>query len=558
VVISLSKFTQYGNFKKALMTHNIITMFYNYYEDYQYDSCVSKGICSIGPRTSSLREVLIMYLKLLAFYSIELKSFGGHNKDAQKVILDTISALMSNMESDDKQFEKALIDIKTLLVDSKKTYLKLCKEKNIEPKFIQTSIKLDEKLDITKLIQQGEHEYSRRTQHLSPERKNLLEIMSYIIKSLCVNVVELESYSSSENLYEEGINKILILLNFLNYSDTDEKDILDEINSSAKVDYEIYKKIFELKEQRYGKPIETKISLSTRPGKAILVAGTNLRELEKVLEYTKDKNVDVYTHGELYVAHTYPKFKEYSNLVGHFGVGVENCLLDFATFPGAILITKHAVDNIEYLYRGRLFTTDYFVPKGAVRIINNDFSKLVESAKAAKGFKRGKQKEPICAGHIANAVRIKLEEFISNITNYKHLFIIGPEGHTNNNRLYFTNFLKNVPKDVFIISFSCNDENDNIAYLNGLSDFSLVYLILDWLKPSLVENNINISVFISKCDKHTISNIINLNTLGIKHLYLSKCTPIMLNPALIKILTKYYNVKSTEYPIDDLKHIIEE
>ena len=75
-------------------------MFYNYYEDYQYDSCVSKGICSIGPRTSSLQEILVMYLKLLAFYTLELKNFGGHNKDAEIVILDTISTLMSNLETD--------------------------------------------------------------------------------------------------------------------------------------------------------------------------------------------------------------------------------------------------------------------------------------------------------------------------------------------------------------------------------------------------------------------------------------------------------------------------
>ena len=83
---------------------------------------------------------------------------------------------------------------------------------------------------------------------------------------------------------------------------------------------------------------------------------------------TKDKNIDVYTHGEMIIAHTYPKFREYKHLIGHFGVGVENCLLDFATFPGAILITKYAVENIEYLYRGRLFTMDSFVPKGAIKM----------------------------------------------------------------------------------------------------------------------------------------------------------------------------------------------
>ena len=344
--------------------HNTITMFYNYYEDYQYDSCVSKGICSIGPRTSSLQEILIMYLKLLAFYTIELKSFGGHNKDAVKVILETISTLMANMEYQNKQFSEIILKIKTLTIDSKNTYLKICKEKDIQSKFIQTNIKLDEKIDdITSLIQQGEKEYTNRVEHLSPERKNLLEVISFIIKSLCINIIEIKSYSENEELADDGFYQILILLNFLNFPDGDLEEILDEIKKSANIDNKIYKRIQELKSERYGEEREYEVSFSTRPNKAILVAGSSLRELEDLLEYTKDKNIDIYTHGEMIQAHAYPKFHEYEHLRGHFGIGVENCLLDFATFPGGILITKFAAERVEYLYRGRLFTTDFLFLK---------------------------------------------------------------------------------------------------------------------------------------------------------------------------------------------------
>ena len=183
-------------------------MFYNYYEDYQYDSCISKGICSIGPRTSSLQEVLIMYLKLLTFYTIELQSFGGHNKDAKKIILDTISMLMQNLEYQNEQFEKLLINIKTLIINSKKTYIKLCKDKNIEPKYIKTNIKLDSKINnINALIKQGEKEFGERNECLSQERKSLLEIMGFVIKSLCINIVELESYSKDEEIANKAFEK---------------------------------------------------------------------------------------------------------------------------------------------------------------------------------------------------------------------------------------------------------------------------------------------------------------------------------------------------------------
>ena len=124
---------------------------------------------------------------------------------------------MTNMEYQNKQFSEILLKIKTLTIDSKNTYLKICKEKDIAPKFIQTNIKLDEKTDdITTLIQQGEKEFTKRTEHLSPERKNLLEVMAFIVKSLCINIVELKSYSENNPLIEEGFQQILILLNFLN------------------------------------------------------------------------------------------------------------------------------------------------------------------------------------------------------------------------------------------------------------------------------------------------------------------------------------------------------
>lgn len=543
------------NRKILLIFHNTITMFYNYYEDYQYDSCVSKGICSIGPRTSSLQEIIIMYLKLLAFYTLELKNLGGHNKDAEIVILDTISILMSNLETQNEQFQKSLIGIKVLLCQSKQTYLNICKKQDITPKLIKTNIKLDEEINITKLIQQGEKEYSNRAEVLTTERKNLFEVMSYIIKSLSINITNIKSFSKNEKLEEKGFCKILTLLNLLNYQDIDINEILNEIKSGAELDYELSLRLEELKIERYGEPTETEVSMSTRPNKAILVAGTSLKELEEVLEYTKEKNIDVYTHGEMILAHAYPKFKEYSNLRGHFGIGVENCLLDFATFPGAILITKYAVENIEYLYRGRLFTTDSFVPKGAIKIENNDYSKLIESALNAKGFKKGKQKGSIKVGISKQKLDSELEKFLNNAIKYKHLVILGPENHNKRNKIYYENLLKNMPENTFVISFSYKKNYNNILSLNERTDYSTLYYIIDRIKQDIKETDLDISIFISKCNKHTISSLIYLSEQDIKNIFLSKCTPIMLNPTLTNIIAKYYHIKATDHPVDDLKII---
>ena len=128
------------------------------------------------------------------------------------------------------------------------------------------------------------------------------------------------------------------------------------------------------------------VSYSTAQGKAILVSGSNFSELLKVLKNTENENIDIYTHSDLLLAHSLSEFKKYPNLKGHFGDQTENNILDFATFPGSILLTKNAKRTTEYLYRGRLFSNGYIVPKGVIKIENNDYSELINSAKKCERF----------------------------------------------------------------------------------------------------------------------------------------------------------------------------
>ena len=137
-----------------------------------------------------------------------------------------------------------------------------------------------------------------------------------------------------------------------NIGEADVEFLKEDIFLSAKVDKLLMKSLREAQEERYGKQSSAEVSYSTMPAKAVLVVGSNLRELETVLEALKNTEIDVYTHDDMMLAHTFPKFSEYQNLKGQFGHGMENCLLDFATFPGPIILTKHSLHNIENFYRG--------------------------------------------------------------------------------------------------------------------------------------------------------------------------------------------------------------
>lgn len=527
-------------------------MFYNYNEDYQYDSCISKGICSINPRTSSLREVLVMYLKQLAFYTLHLKYLGVKNNATEDIILNTLSGLMSNLETGNKQFYKTLINLKSIIIESKDTYKRICKTRNIIPKEIETNIKLSKKLSITDLIRLGEKEFAKKIKIVSEEKRTIFEIIFLVLKSICINLVELKSFNIEDNC---AYSEILYLLNTINFPDLSKRILIKKINKAVEIDYMLVKKLYKTRLEHFGEQIEGEVSYSTHKGKAILVAGTNIQELKQVLDATQNTEIDVYTHGEMIVAYTYPVFKKYKNLKGQFGKGIESCLLDFATFPGAILIAKHSLENIEYLYRGRLFTTDNFVPQGVIQIVENDYTPLLNSALAAKGFKTGKERESTKIGCDNKKLLDKLNHLIDNIKDYKNIIIFGTEELTKEQQEYFNNLVKNIKNDTFIISLSEQHGNKNSINIKSAPDFYMIYRILEYILPCALKNNIKISLFIAKCDKHTISNVINIKKLGVDNIFLSKCTPVMLNPTLTNTLKNLYGIVPTTVAPEDLKRI---
>src|SRR4029078_5385325 len=57
---------------------------------------------------------------------------------------------------------------------------------------------------------------------------------------------------------------------------------------------------------RFGHPEPTQVRMTPVKGKAILVSGPDMGDLEAILQQTAGKGINVYTHGELMPANAYP------------------------------------------------------------------------------------------------------------------------------------------------------------------------------------------------------------------------------------------------------------
>jgi len=506
-----------------------------YNDNLQYNSCVYKGICSINPRTSALQNVLGVYLHLCAKYCLKLEEKDSLNPKIKKFILNLIAISISNSDFTEECFMEAISGLKELFPKIIKTYNDVYNKDDFKDENILDSDIFQKSSDIVEAIKFGEYIFKTKISNLSVLNMDLLKILMILSKSISINLIDLESYKIND---KEAFKMLLLIFSTVD-TDVETDNIKTLIYKSAKINTVLMDKLHAEQEKRYGKQKITDVSYTTTPSKAVLTVGSNIKELEDVLESLKNTDIDVYTHDDMMVAHTFPKFGEYKNLKGQYGHGVENCLIDFATFPGPIILTKHSLHNIENLYRGRLFTTDENFYKGVIKIENNDFSEVISSADNSKGFKKGKSCETVTVGYDYDKC-VELIKDKLNTNKYKKVVVIGLKDYSSKHRDYFEKMIKLISNDILIISFSYNFTKNNLLHFNVCFDAYAVVRMVSYI----LNFNIPMDIFLPKCGKNTLAEMIYFAQFEKNTIYMGECEPIIINPSIQNTLKEVFKIKT--------------
>ena len=529
----------------------------NNYNGYRNDTneCTSRGACSIAPAIAALQELILYYLCHLSYYLLKLEKIGASNAKINNNIINDIASLVSTNEFSEKQMFSILVRDYLLMVNAKETYYAVCATKGVQPRILRDVVGFNENLSVSKAISLGEKLFLSQYNKYSQIQKNNISILQILIKSVSIHLIKLsEFYKLDDGAYHLILESLYILRPgriFLSR-------IKQKIEELAKIDDVLQLKIANTMFKEFNEISKVSVSHSTRKGKAILVSGNNFSDLLNILEKTKNSEIDVYTHSNLLISHAFSKFNSYPNLQGHYGDTTENCILDFSTFPGAILLTKNSRNNTEYLYRGRLFSNDYFVPHGVVKIENNDYSPLIKSALGAKGFSKGKQKPATVMGFTLKDVSKMIKDISEKLTSgqISKLFIIGMNPYSTVQKAYFNNLFSELRDDEFAINFSTqiydskNVENINVGNFNPLAVF-----VLEKLFQKIDITGEKIYFFFSNCDVITISNIIFLRGINAKNIYLAQCIPTLINPSVFATFKKEYKINVTSTVRKDLLQI---
>lgn len=523
--------------------------------------CTVSGVCGKKPDTANMQDLLVYVTKGISAVTTQIRAEGKQiDKSINHLITLNLFTTITNANFD-----------KDVIVERIKTTLKV--KENLLKEVSDKSA-----LPSASLWNQNESEFAAKAATVgvlateNEDIRSLRELITYGLKGL-------SAYSKHANVLMEDNEELdaflqralsMLLDDTLSVDDlvaltletgkfgVDGMAMLDKANTSA-----------------YGNPEITKVNIGVRSNPAILVSGHDLRDLEMLLEQTKDTGVDVYTHSEMLPAHYYPTFKKYSHFVGNYGNAWWKQKEEFESFNGAILMTTNCIVPPKDSYKDRMFTTGAAGYPGVKHIGGEigeikDFSEIIEVAKKCKPPIEIEKGE-IVGGFAHNQVLSLADKIVEAVQNgdiKKFIVMAGCDGRAKS-RNYYTEFAKALPKDTVILTAGCAKykyNKLNLGDINGIprvldagqcnDSYSLAVIALK-LKEVFGLDDINelpIIYNIAWYEQKAVIVLLSLLYLGVKNIHLGPTLPAFLSPNVLNVLlVENFGISGIGSVEDDIK-----
>ena len=522
--------------------------------------CTVSGVCGKKPDTANMQDLLVYVTKGISAVTTQIRAEGKQiDKSINHLITLNLFTTITNANFD-----------KDVIVERIKTTLKV--KENLLKEVSDKSA-----LPSASLWNANESEFMAKAVTVgvlateNEDIRSLRELITYGLKGLSAYSKHANVLMNDNEELDAFLQRALSMLldDTLSVDDlvaltletgkfgVDGMAMLDKANTSA-----------------YGNPEITKVNIGVRSNPAILVSGHDLRDLEMLLEQTKDTGVDVYNHSEMLPAHYYPTFKKYSHFVGNYGNAWWKQKEEFESFNGAILMTTNCIVPPKDSYKDRMFTTGAAGYPGVKHIGGEigeikDFSEIIEVAKKCKPpveIERGE----IVGGFAHNQVLSLADKIVEAVQNgdiKKFIVMAGCDGRAKS-RNYYTEFAKALPKDTVILTAGCAKykyNKLNLGDINGIprvldagqcnDSYSLAVIALK-LKEVFGLDDINelpIIYNIAWYEQKAVIVLLSLLYLGVKNIHFGPTLPAFLSQNVLNVLVENFGISGIGSVEDDIK-----
>ena len=322
----------------------------------------------------------------------------------------------------------------------------------------------------------------------------------------------------------------------------------------------------------YGHPVPTKVPLGAKKGKAILVSGHDLMDLEEILKQSEGKGIYVYTHGEMLPTHAYPGLKKYSHFYGHYGTAWQNQHKEFPEFPGPIVMTTNCIQKPLDSYKENIFTTGPVGWPDVKHIVNLDYTPVIQKALEMPGYTNNIARGEVTVGFARNTIMGVADKVIEAVKakQIRHFFLVAGCDGAKPGRNYYTEFVEKVPKDCVVLTLACgkfrffDKDLGDIGGIPRLLDvgqcndaYSAIQIAIALANAFGVGvNDLPLSMILSWYEQKAVAILLTLFHLGIKDIRLGPSLPAFISPNVLSVLVKNFNIMPISTPDEDLKAIL--
>ena len=526
------------------------------------EGCTKIGVCGKQPDVAELQDLLVYAVKGLSLVADEARRHGISDMEVNRFTAKALFSTLTNVDFDPERFVE---------------WIHQCVEhrENLKGKISAAGGSTDfpdRAADFTpaetkeELVAQGEKVGVKVDADIDEDTRSLRETLIYGLKGMC-------AYADHAEILGQTDEEVYAFIHRAMAATLDKSkgvpEFFDLCMECGKVNLRTMELLDAGNTGTYGHPVPTQVPLGAKKGKAIVVSGHDLLDLEKLLKQTEGKGIYVYTHGEMLPCHGYPELKKYDHFYGHYGTAWQNQTKEFAEFPGAILMTTNCLQKPQEAYKDRIFTTGLVGWPGVTHVSGEDFSPVIDKALELPGYAEDVPGKEVTVGFGRNAVLGVADKVVEAVKNkdIRHFFLVGGCDGAKPGRNYYTEFAEKAPKDTVILTLACgkfrffDKDLGNIGGIPRLLDVGQCNDSYSAIKIALAladafdcgVNDLPLSMILSWYEQKACVILLTLLYLGIQDMRLGPSLPAFLSPNVLNTLVEKFNIKPISTPEEDIQ-----
>ena len=532
--------------------------------------CDAFGVCGKDPKTAALQDLLVHLTKGVSMYARRAGALGAQDGAVDKFVIESLFTTITNVNFDPVRLEQILREGVAVRNTAKALYEAAALKAGTAPEKLTGPAVWQPAADLDGLVAQGEELVLSK--ELAVRGADLVGLENLILFGL-KGMAAYADHARVLGIVDSKVNAFFHeAIDFLTQPDLGVVALLGMALRCGEINIRVMEILDEANTGTYGHPVPTPVRINAIKGKAILVSGHDLKDLEELLKQTEGTGINIYTHGEMLPTHGYPGLKKYGHFVGNYGGAWQDQQKEFAAFPGAILMTTNCIQKPAESYKSRIFTCGLVAWPGVVHIADRNFKPVIDAALASPGFPETEPEKTILVGFGRNAVLGAAPKVIELVQagKIRHFFLIGGCDGAKSGRNYYTDLATQVPKDCVILTLACGKyrfnklEFGDIEGIPRLLDigqcndaYSAVKIALalaDAFKTDV--NGLPLSLVLSWYEQKAVCILLSLLFLGVRNIRIGPSAPAFLTPAVFQVLHDKLNLMPITTPEQDLKAIL--